>query len=135
MRQSPYEHEYQAAHTMRDNELLEYFLTRVFETDEVWFLSDRAGLMQRPIAEKTTIPVWPYRRFASEAALDYWQDYAPTSVSMEFFLEQTLPTLESAELQIEIMPRGHQAGCLISVKQLTSILQGLIDAGEYRLDA
>lgn len=135
MRQTPYEHEYQSAPTLKDQERLEYFLTRTFETDEVWLLRDTRGLLQRTLDAQPTLPVWPYRRFASDAALDYWQDCVPTSVSLEYFLEHTLQMLAQPDLTIEIMPRGEAAGCLIPASQLTAIVQGMMDAGEYRLDS
>lgn len=134
MRHTPYESEYAAVKTMDDAALLEYFLTRSFETDEVWFLNDRAGLQRREIEGQTTCPVWPYKGFASDAALEHWQSFSPTSISLDFFLYQRLQELMNQPVMVEIMPRDTGAGCLIAPGRLLSILQGMIDAGEYRLE-
>lgn len=132
MRQSPTEGEYAAAPAMSDTQRLEYFLTRAFETDEVWFLRGPAPF-ERALAAGRALPVWPYRRFASEAALEHWQDCVPASVSLEHFLDHLLGQLP-AETLVEIMPRGEAVGCLVAPGRLRAILEGMMDAGEYRLD-
>lgn len=134
MRHTPTESEYVAAPTMSDGERLEYFLTRAFETDEVWFLKRAQSPFERRVGDADVWPVWPYRRFATEAALDLWQDCVPFSVSLEHFLYSLLDERIERGALIEIMPRGEAAGCLITAGRLRSILEGMIDAGEYRLD-
>ena len=135
MRHSPYESEYQAVQTMSDTQRLEYFMSRVFEAEEVWFLNTQAGAHYRTLDEEKTFVVWPYKRFATEAALDVWQDSFPASCSLEYFMEQTLEELTQGNFIVEVMPRGSDAGCLINPKRLGAILQGMIYAGEYRLDS
>ena len=134
MRHSPYENEYLAAQTMSEQQRLEYFLMRVFETDEVWFLRNRHGWLWHESDGQSACPLWPYKRFAGDAALDYWQDYSPSSIALDFFLEHQLVELIEHKVLIDIMPRGSAAGCLIAPQRLQSIFHGMIDAGEYRLD-
>lgn len=134
MRHQPTGLEYNAVSHFKDSERLEYFLTRCFETDEVWLLADRSGLMVRDLNHEQTLPVWPYRKFAADAALHQFNDHAPTSVALDYFLDSTLNGVETQKLLIEIMPHGDQSGCLITPDRLRSILMGMIDAGEYRLD-
>lgn len=135
MRHSPYESEYAAVQTMSDNQRLEYFMSRVFEAEEVWFLNTRAGKHLRPVENTHAYIVWPYKRFATEAALDHWQDAHPSSCSLEYFMDQTLEELIAEDITLDVMPRGEQPGCLINPARLRAILQGMIDAGEYRLDS
>lgn len=134
MRHTPYESEYTAIQSMEHSELLEYFLTRVFETDEVWFLKNAAGWLTCEADNHTVLPVWPYRRLASDAALERWESHAPSSVSLDHFLYAMMREFTTSNVMIEVIPRATQSGCLIPAQRLLGILEGMIDAGEYRLD-
>lgn len=135
MRHEPYESELRDVPTMRDGELLDYFLLRIFETDEVWGLSEAAGWLVREHEGNIYLPLWPYRRFASDAALDFLNDGSPAAVALEHFIDQTLRPLVDTDTMLEIMPRDTATlGCIISPHRLLDILIGLFDASEYRLD-
>lgn len=64
MRYQPHRDEIAAVPDMSDEERLEYFLYRVFETDEVWCLKDAGQPVIRDVAGRDTLPVWPYKIFA-----------------------------------------------------------------------
>jgi hypothetical protein len=135
MRHEPYESELRAVPLMSDGELLDYFLLRIFETDEVWGLNDSASWLLREHQANLYLPLWPYRRFAADAALDFLHDGSPASVALEHFIDQTLRPLIDGNTMLEIMPRDSaKLGCVISPHRLLDILIGLIDASEYRLD-
>jgi hypothetical protein len=134
MRHSPYPSEYQAVEFMTDNQRLDYFMSRVFEAEEVWFLHCKKDLFIRSVDGANAFVAWPYKIFATEGAIEYWHDCVPTACSLEFFLEQTLQNLINRAISIDIMPRGDKPGCIIAPQKLRSILNGMIDAGEYRLD-
>lgn len=134
MRHTPYDSEYRAASQMSDSERLDYFLTRCFETDEVWFLMQDSGPLEREFEGKLTLPVWPYARFAGDA-VDSLAAGEPGSTSLEHFLYQMLDELMRRNVWIEVMPRDKAAGCLITPQRLFTIFEGLIDAGEYRFDS
>lgn len=135
MRFSPSESEYAAIPGMSDQHLLEYFLLRVFETEEVWGLLNNGSWQMNEVEGQETVPLWPYQRFARDMALEVWQSSSPSSVSLEYFLEQILGSLTLLDVMLEIMPLQDSPGCLISPRQLQSIFEGMIDAGEYRLDS
>ncbi len=135
MRYAPYDNEYQAAKTLTAAQQLEYFLMRIFETEEVWGLDDGTEWIFRESSEaETTLPVWPYQKYAREAAVGIWAEYQPQAESLEDFMQHTLAMLIEEQAMMEIMPGPDQPGCLISPHQLLSILEGMIDAGEYRMD-
>lgn len=134
MRYVPYDHEYQAAGAMSEAELMEYFLTRVFETEEVWGLDVNADWVRREWQGETCMPVWPYRKFAADVAINDWSQYKPHAESLEIFLHGTLELLIEEGVMVEIMPTPERAGCLVSPQRMKSILDGMIDAGEYTLD-
>ena len=135
MRHSPYQSEYQAVKTMTDTQRLDYFMSRLFEAEDAWFLNAKTGFFFRVLDGQNTFIVWPYKLFATEAALEHWQDAFPASCSMEYFMEQILEYLIQNKIMVDVMPRGINPGCLIAPERLRAILQGMIDAGEYRLDS
>lgn len=134
MRYEPYQDEYAAVPTMTDEELLEYFLYRIMETDEVWGLQDGPHWITRNIGDQQTLPVWPFKRFADEAAVGDWQKLKPSADSMEFFIYRTLNKQAAQGGLIEIMPRTAGAGCLITPQRLLTILEGTMHLGEYTLE-
>lgn len=134
MRYSPYEHEYEAVSAMNENELLEYFLTRVFETEEVWGLDDGIEWIMQDNNGQLSMPVWPYQLFAKESAVNDWQHCHPEAQSLEVFLQNTVAMLMDEQAMLDIMPQSSAVSCLISPQQLKSILEGMIDAGDYTLD-
>ncbi|MCK9605042.1 MAG: DUF2750 domain-containing protein [Methylomonas sp.] len=134
MRYEPYQDEYAAVPTMTDEELLEYFLYRILETDEVWGLKDGPNWVTRLIGEQATLPVWPFKRFADEAAVGDWQNLKPSADSMEYFIYRTLNKQAMKGAMIEIMPRTSGAGCLITPQRLLTILESTMHLGEYTLE-
>lgn len=134
MRYEPYKDEYAAVPNMTDEELLEYFLYRILETDELWGLKDGPQWLTRQIDGQKTLPVWPYKRFADDAATGEWKNLTPTADSLDFFIYQTLNKQAMRDVIIEIMPRSSGAGCLINPQRLVTILEETMHAGEYTLE-
>ncbi|MDD2759198.1 MAG: DUF2750 domain-containing protein [Methylomonas sp.] len=134
MRYEPYDDEYAAVPTMNDEELLEYFLFSILETDEIWGLKDGPSWITRSIAGQEVLPVWPFKRFAAEAATGDWQGLKPGADSLEYFIYNTLSTRAKQGVMIEIMPRISGTGCLINPQRLVTILENTMHAGEYTLD-
>lgn len=135
MRFEPYEAEYKAIPGMSNGERLDYFLLRVFEAEDVWSLKIGPAWFDELNEGKRCQPLWPYKRYASEAALDTWMDCRPDSISLEYFLYNDLQRLIEQDILLNLMPRGaQQPGCLISPQRLFSIFEGMYDAGEYRLE-
>lgn len=131
MRYEPHASEYAAVPNMSDDELLEYFLYRIFETDEVWGLKSGPHWITRHTEELETQPVWPYQRYADEAATGGWAGLPAAADSVEFFAYQTLTRLARQEVTIEIMPRPGGLGCLIAPQRLFSMLENMMEARDF----
>ena len=135
MRYAPYDNEYESTKSLSEGQILEYFLTRIFETEEIWGLDDGCEWIFRTSGEaESTMPVWPYEKYAKEAVYGAWSDSHPQAESLEDFMFHTLEMLIEEDVMLEIMPKPDKPGCVISPHQLLSILTGMLDAGEYRLD-
>ncbi|MGY6274191.1 DUF2750 domain-containing protein [Methylomonas sp. MgM2] len=131
MRYEPHKDEYAAVPTMTDDELLEYFLYRAFETDEVWTLRDGPQAVTRESGGRESLPVWPYQGFAEEAAVGEWSELKAVADSVEFFAYQTLNKIARQGLAVEVMPRRDRPGCLISPQRLFGILENMMEARDY----
>lgn len=130
MRYQPHKDEVAAVPTMTDEELLEYFLYRVFETDEIWGLKEDGQWQTRQWLDQETMPVWPYKRYADDAATGDWAQCKPCAESIESFTYQTLNRLAKLGNIVEIMPRTSNAGCLINPQHLFSMLENMMEARE-----
>lgn len=134
MRYEPYDDEYAAVPTMTDEELFEYFLFRILETDEVWGLKQGPHWLTREIDGHMTLPVWPFKRFADDAALDQWPNLKAVADSIDYFMDQTLPKMAKQGVTVEVMPRKHGVGCLVTPGRLVTILEGTRYSAEYTLE-
>ncbi len=134
MRYSPYTAETAAVTEMSESQLLEYFLTRVFETEEVWSLDDGCEWVMREDDGQWIMPLWPYRQFAETAAAT-WSGCVPSAESLEDFVYQTLGALMEEDTLLEVMGEPGRPGCLVSPQRLHDIFTGMMNAGEYTLDS
>ncbi|TXS95642.1 DUF2750 domain-containing protein [Parahaliea maris] len=135
MRHAPYQKEVESAAAMSEAARLEYFLTRVFEAEEVWGLDDGCEWIVEERDGQQLMPLWPYEQFAQAAAQFGWKDCLPAAESLEDFLYNTLPGLIAEDYMLNIMATPGVDGCFVSPQRLYAILEGMIEAGEYKLDA
>ncbi|OAI22040.1 DUF2750 domain-containing protein [Methylomonas sp. MED-D] len=131
MRYDPHPEEIAAVPDMSDEERLEYFLYRIFETDEVWGLKEGPQPLIRELDGRNTLPVWPYKRYAADAVAGEWAHLAPGVESVDFFTYQTLNKLAREEVTVEIMPRPGAAGCLITPQRLFGMLENMMESRDY----
>jgi len=134
MRFAPSASEYRAIGTMAGQELMEYFITRVAEVEEVWGLGDETGWVMRELGEQTSLPVWPYQQLAHRCAVDDWQGQSCKSVSLEHFISHILKLLIEQDIQIEIMPGESRQGYIMEPQHLYKMFEGVIESGEYFLE-
>jgi len=127
----PHQDESAQLPSMSDAELLEYFLYRVFETDEIWSIRTGGQPVSRALDDRKTLPVWPYKRYAEEAAVGDWEGLPAIADSVDYFTYQTLDKAARQGLSIEIMPRREQVGCLITPQRLFSMLENMMEARDY----
>lgn len=133
MRFSPALNEYTAIETMAGAESLEYFITRTFETEEVWGLANEIGWVMRERDHQTVLPVWPFQQLVAASEQES-SDHSANAVSLERFVYGVLDMLLEAGALVEVMPRLGAPGYLIEPQQLRGLFEGVIEAGEYRLE-
>lgn len=131
MRYAPYAEEVNDVAAMSESQLLEYFLTRVFETEEVWGLDDGCEWITIEHQGQAVMPLWPYQQFAAELA----GSYTPVAESLEDFVYQTLGQLMDEDVVLTVMSSAASPGCVVSPHRLYEIFTGMYNAGEYTLDS
>ncbi len=135
MRYEPYQQEYASVPAMSDAELFDYFLSRVFENEEIWGLKEGGAYwMSYELDGHEVQPLFAYKRYAEEACVGDWEVLIPVAESLEYFLERSLNRLIEQNITLEIMPRKSAHGCLVAPQKLRSILEGMIDSGTYSMD-
>jgi hypothetical protein len=115
-------------------ELLDYFLTRAMECEEVWGLSNASGWVMKEDGDMDILPVWSYDVMAQESAQGEWSDYTPDATSLEHFIYGILSQLQEQEIQVEILPSPQSKGLLIEAKALFEIFERKLDTVEYFLE-
>ena len=134
MRYEPSANECADIESMEDADLLDYFITRAAEAEEVWGLGDDSGWLMRAQGEQAALPVWPYREFAHACAVGEWETQVTKAVSLEHFLSKILRLLVDQDLQVEIMPTRSRQGQRVHPERLFKLFESVIDAGEYTLE-
>ena len=123
--------EQQAAFThFSKQERIEYFLTRTIEAEEIWVHADDEGWLMREEDEKTILPVWPYENLA-RANLE--GDMVTQATSLEHFID-ILNQNSNQDIDLDIMPLPDQTTVVISIPELLSMYESLIDSGSYFLE-
>lgn len=130
----PTANEFELIASMSEAGLLEYFLTRVAEVEEVWGLGDDTGWIMRETGETTSLPVWPYRQLAIDSAEDEWQNQVANAVSLEHFIFNVLTMLIDANIMVEIMPGPNRQGQLMNPRELFQLFESIVDSGEYYIE-
>ncbi len=131
---APTAHEHEALLTMSGPALMEYFVVRVAEVEEVWGLGDETGWIMHELDGQTTLPVWPYQQLARNCAIDDWRGQECKSVSLEHFISRILKLLVENDIQVEIMPSEAAPGFIMSPQQLLTLFEGIVESGEYFLE-
>lgn len=134
MRYAPSASECAAIETMTGPALLEYFITRAAEAEEVWGLGDETGWVMRENDSQTILPVWPYQQFAEACKQGEWRSQLPNAVSLEHFIFNIMKILIEQNIQIEIMPAASRPGHLVAPQYLFKLFESVIDSGEYFLE-
>lgn len=115
-------------------ELLDYFLTRAMECEEVWGLSNASGWVMKEDGDTCILPLWSYAVMADACAQGEWSDYAPDSTSLEHFVYGILPQLQEQDIHVEILPMTDTEGLRVDAKALFEIFERKLDTVEYFLE-
>jgi hypothetical protein len=105
-----------------DSERLAYFVEQVKATELVWSLSNEEGFVMVETDDGDCVMVWPDAEFASQWAIEDWDDCEPVSVSLETFKTEWLPSLTADKITVAVFPNIEDEGKLSTAQELTELL-------------
>ncbi|RNF52833.1 DUF2750 domain-containing protein [Marinomonas hwangdonensis] len=105
-----------------DSERLAYFIEQAKANERVWSLSNEEGFVMVETDEGDCVMVWPDAEFASQWAVDDWDDCEPVSVSLEQFKTQWLPSLALDNITVAVFPNIEDEGKLSTAEELIALL-------------
>lgn len=105
-----------------DSERLAYFIEQAKVTQQVWSLSNEEGFVMVETDDGDCVMVWPDAEFASQWAIDDWDDCEPVAVSLETFKIEWLPSLTADKITVAVFPNIEDEGKLSTAEELTTLL-------------
>lgn len=105
-----------------DDERLAYFVEQAKATQTVWSLSNDDGFVMVETDEGDCVMVWPDAEFASQWAVEDWDDCEPVAVELSTFVGQWLPSLAQDKITIAVFPNIEDEGKLSTADELQALL-------------
>ena len=105
-----------------DSERLAYFIEHVKVTELVWSLSNEEGFVMVETDDGDCVMVWPDAEFASQWAIEDWDDCEAVSVSLETFKTEWLPSLAADNITVAVFPNIEDEGKLSTAEELAALL-------------
>tara|TARA_R110001606_G_scaffold249405_1_gene397322 strand:+ start:576 stop:944 length:369 start_codon:yes stop_codon:yes gene_type:complete len=105
-----------------DSERLAYFVEQAKATELVWSLSNEEGFVMVETDDGDCVMVWPDAEFASQWAIEDWDDCEPVSVSLNTFKNEWLPSLALDKVTVAVFPNIEDEGKLSTAEELTALL-------------
>lgn len=133
MQYHPSEQELHESLAKPPQERFHYFLTRALEGEEIWSVGDSNGWLLNDSNGITTVCVWPYR----ELAVTYGSaggSSRPLAVSLEHFVYKLLPIMIEQGIKINLFPTTLERGLVLEPQELLSIIESMMDSGEYYME-
>ena len=112
-------------------ELLDYFLSRAMECEDIWGLKNVSGWIMRDHGATTYLPVWNYAVMAEACAIDDLSDYSADSMSLEHFVYGILPQLQEMDAGVEFLATPERKGILLPAEVLFEIFERKLDSAAY----
>lgn len=104
-----------------DSERLAYFVEQAKATEWVWSLSNDEGFVMVETDDGDCVMVWPDAEFASQWAIEDWDDCEPVSISLQQFKAEWLPSLALDKITVAVFPNIEDEGKLSTAEELTNL--------------
>lgn len=105
-----------------DSERLAYFVEQAKSTEQVWSLSNDEGFVMVETDDGDCVMVWPDADFASQWAIEDWDDCEPVSVPLAQFKAEWLPSLALDNITLAVFPNIEDEGKLSTAQEITDLL-------------
>lgn len=101
-------------------ERYDYFIRKVSDFEEVWGLKDAEGWALMGSDEQVLFPIWSENEFAE---LCKWDNYQPTPIPLNDFMEKLLTKLEKDSIMLAVFPLAKGKGIIRKVQDLKSDIE------------
>ena len=101
-------------------ERYDYFIRKVSDFEEVWGLKDKEGWALMGSEEQVLFPIWSEKEFAE---LCKWDNYQPTPIPLDDFMEKLLPKLEKDSVMLAVFPLTQGKGIIRKVQEVKSDIE------------
>ena len=100
-----------------------YFVKKVADWETVGGLYFKGWALTETPQGRTVFPLWPAKEFARVVAREEWEDYHPESISLNEFIHDLLPKLDSDGILPGVFWVPKVGSVNTSVQQLISDLK------------
>ncbi|HSQ88801.1 DUF2750 domain-containing protein, partial [Romboutsia sp.] len=87
----------------------EYFIEKIVESKEAWFLYNNGFAMIDYEDENSRIPVWNKREYAEFFINDKFEECVIKSINLDEFIEYLLPDLDKNNIYLDVLYDGEGA--------------------------
>lgn len=95
-----------------------HFIKQVADSEVVWGLYKDGWALASTNDEEEVFPVWPDKEYAMMCAKQEWQNYEPSSITLEDFINELLPKLEKDSVRIAVFYTPNDNGVLVEADKL-----------------
>jgi hypothetical protein len=122
--------EFQAVTSLPGAERYEHLIKRVADTQEIWSLRTEAGWVLAAEDGRECVPVWPHPRYAAACAVEDWLGSEPAVITLDDWLDEWLPTMESDGRGISGFPTPDGRTVLIEPAMMRADLEAELEQYE-----
>ncbi len=124
----PYEinpQQYENVLALSAKERYSHFIGKVADWEQLWGLyNENEGWLTRTTPEEVEyISVWPHPKYAEKISKEYYPEYNEKEISLEYFMSNWLPKLNSDNMKIGVFPNQEGNTWLVEANDLLQDLQ------------
>lgn len=101
-------------------ERYKHFVKLIVDWEAVWGLYQNGWALAATSEEKTVFPVWPAEEYAALCAKDEWEEYEPSSIDLNDFIEELLPNLKNDGVLVGVFYTPNDKGITPDIDQIVN---------------
>lgn len=102
-----------------------YLVNKVADWEQLWGIyNENEGWLLRTTEDNIEyLSIWPHPEFAKNIAKEYYPESNEEEMSLEFFMSDLLPKLQSDNVKIGVFPAPEGTTWLMEAKDLLEVLE------------
>ncbi len=111
-------------------ERLDFFITKVADSGEVWGLFDEGWAMATGEDDSKVLVLWPEKEIAELCRVEAWASFEPKSIELNLFIEKWLVGMSDDGLKAGVFPLPSDKGVVLDSMELREEMLAELDAQE-----